>query len=111
MLTLNAEVVNGDHVSMEEPCCRASFLMKSRSHVSLFNQVRPNYFNGNWSLQRLVHTGIHRTHAPAPNAPFQPVAFREDARHVHTDQSGTVLCTHWFAGFETYPAFRAFLKA
>src|SRR5262245_31171503 len=85
--------------------------MKSRSHVFPFSQVRTNYFNGNWSLERLVHTGIHCTHAPASNAPFQPVAFREDARHVHTNESRSILSAHVLSCIETPSAFCAFLKA
>src|SRR5262245_60342665 len=47
MAAFDAEVVNSDHVLMEKARCRARFLMKSRSHVSFFNQVGPNDLNGN----------------------------------------------------------------
>src|SRR5262245_31309411 len=96
---------------MKKAGCRASFLTESRLHASLFNEVWPNHFNGDRSVERLVHSGVHRTHAPAANAPFQPVTLRKDSRHVHTDQSGSVLGAHRFARVETHSTFRAFLKA
>src|SRR5215831_3534377 len=98
MLPLDAEIVNGDDVWMEKPGCRASFLMESRVHVSLFNQVGPNYFYSDWPVKRFIDTGIHRPHAPAAYVPLQPVTLRQQSRHIHTNQSGTILSAHSLTG-------------
>src|SRR6266850_8133973 len=101
MLSLDAEVINGNHIPMEKPGCRAGFLMESRSHVSLFYEIRPNDFNSDRPVERLVDTGIDCAHAPAADTPLQPVSFRKDSRHVHTGQSRSILSADTFSCVET----------
>src|SRR5262245_51710985 len=111
MLSLDAEVVNSNHIRMDKPSCSASLSMESRQHLSLFNEVRPNHFYSDRPFKRFIDTGIHRTHAPAADTPLQPVTFRKDSRHVHTNQRGTIIGTHRLTCVETPSTFCAFLKA
>src|SRR5438876_509297 len=109
MLAFYAEIVNGDHISMNKSRCCSSLVMKLRRRMPIVHEFRPYHFNGDRPVECVIDSCIYSTHASGTDAPVQSVASRKKPGHVNTDQAGLVLIAAGLSDVETRATLRAFL--